>query len=479
MTYLASFLTAAHLLLVVMISVRVLLRENISSSARLAWIIVVLTLPIVGLVAYLLLGEVYLPKDIRNRHQVAFSALRAAHPAVFGGHESLRQLPAHIQQPFRLGQSINGFAAVPGNTAELMADSETSHERLIADIDAATDSVNLLYYIWLTDRTGTEIGEALIRAVARGVTCRAAADNLGSRRLLKSDLWRKMEKGGVQLQVAMPLNSVFGISLITRADLRNHRKLTVIDGKIAYIGSKNAADPGFAPKAKFGPWIDIMLRVQGPVVNQVQALFASDWMLQSDSTPGDFQFAALPDPKGFPAQFRGTGPLERQQSAAQIFCTLFEMARSELIVTTPYFVPDLTVLAALQAAALRGVTVILILPKRNDSWVVKAASRGVYRALLEAGVEIREHGPGLLHSKIVTVDGEVTLLGSTNLDLRSFDLNFENDLLFHDKPLTTQIRARQQTYLDQSERVTRAEIRARPMLARLRDNVIATLGPIL
>lgn len=478
MTY-ALFLSLLHALAVGATSVRVFLREDVSGPARLAWVFVVVLLPLAGVIIYMLLGEVYLPERLRQRHRDAFDALRTARPDLFADPAALPGLPDHVQAPFRISQSINGFAVTAENRARLLPDADAVLARMIADIDAARDSVHVLSYIWLTDTTGTAIANALMRASARGVTCRAAADHLGSRRLIRSPLWAQMAAAGVQLQAVLPLSRFLGLNLITRADLRNHRKLTVIDGCIGYIGSKNAADPGFAPKAAFGPWIDIMLRVEGPVVNQVQALFASDWMLQSDDTPADFTFAGAPVPGGFAAQYHGTGPLERRQSATHVFCTLFEMARHELIITTPYFVPDATVLSALQSAAWRGVSVTLILPRRNDSWIVRAASRGMYRALLEAGVQIREHGPGLLHAKTATVDGETSLLGSSNLDLRSFDLNFESDLLLFDPGLTGQIRARQHSYLAQSVPVTLQDMTSESALVRLRDNVIATIGPVL
>ncbi|MCV2893063.1 cardiolipin synthase [Lentibacter sp. XHP0401] len=478
----ANFLTvlsALHFLVSGTTALRILLRENISPSARMAWFIVIITMPVLGLTAYLLFGEARISSSLRARYAKVITQIKQTQPQLFKQTNALDDIPKHAQKPFRFASSINGFQPSQGNTAKLMQDAAETQRRLIADIDSARDSVNILFYIWLTDTTGTEIAQALIRAAKRGVTCRAAADNLGSRKLFKSPLWKDMATAGVQLQAAMPLPSLFGLNLITRFDLRNHRKLTIIDGTTAYIGSKNAADPAFLPKAKYGPWIDIMLRVQGPVAAQAQALFASDWMLHTEVPADAFNFAAKPAAKGFPAQIIGTGPLENSLSSTQLFCTLFELAERELVITTPYFVPDSTVLSALQSAALRGVSVTLILPARNDSWIVKSASHGNYAALLRSGVHIMEHGPGLLHSKIVTVDDTVTLLGSSNLDLRSFDLNFENDLLFYDQNLTSQIRTRQESYLADAHPVSLQAIEGRSAPVRLRDNLIATLRPML
>lgn len=479
MAWFASLLTMLHIAVVVLTTLRILLREDISSSARLAWFIVIVTLPVAGLIVYIALGEIRLPKELRARHAEVMLELREALPEVFGTHERFGLLPHALQKPFRMSSAINGFHPTSGNAAELMADAAETHARMIADIDAAKRSINIFFYIWLADTTGREIAQALMRAAQRGVTVRAAADALGSRKLLRTPLWREMKEAGVDLAIGMPFQSIFGISLITRVDLRNHRKITVIDGSIAYIGSKNAADPAFSPKPRFAPWVDIMLRVRGPVVHQVQALFASERMLSSRLSPAELELNAAPVEGGFVAQYQGTGPLERPMSSSQVFVTLFELSRRELSVTTPYFVPDIAVVSALQAAARRGVDVTLNVPQRNDSWIVKAASRGFYQSLLDAGVKIMEYTPGLLHSKIVTVDRKVVLLGSSNLDLRSFDLNFESDLLFHDRALAGEIRARQQSYLAASVPVTLEEIRARGPLSRLRDNLVATLGPIL
>ncbi len=479
MVYVFAALSVLHVLIVIITTLRLLLRENISSPARMAWFIVLITLPFAGLAAYLLLGEITLPDALRKRNKAVQKTIGEEHGELFSDDHAYDTIPEDRRAPFQFTSSINGFHPVTGNRIELMPDADETQRRLIADIDAAQSSVNLLFYIWLTDHTGTEIAQALMRAAKRGVTCRAAADHLGSRKLIASPLWKEMKAAGVDLQIAMPFESIFGISLITRFDLRNHRKLTIIDGKITYVGSKNAADPAFAHKAKYAPWIDIMLRLEGPIVNQVQAVFAGDWLLERDATLATFDFNGTAVEGGITAQFRATGPLERRLSVSQAFCTLFENARDELIITTPYFVPDMAVINALQAAVHRGVRVVINVPKKNDSWIVQTASRSSFGPLLEAGVEIMQHSPGLLHSKLVTVDGCITLIGSTNLDLRSFDLNFENDMLLYDTSLTAQIRARQQSYLDQSTAITLEAHQSRSVPSKLADNLIATLGPIL
>ncbi len=264
-----------------------------------------------------------------------------------GKADNSRDLIERIYQPaFQYAASINGFHPVAGNRAQLMADADETLTKMIADIDAAKDHVHVLYYIWLNDNTGTAVAEALIRAAQRGVTCRAMADGLGSRALIKSALWLRMQQAGVQVAVALPFNRLIHTLITSRLDLRNHRKITVIDARITYCGSQNSADPEFLVKKKYGPWIDIMLRFTGPVVAQNQLLFASDWMQATgeslDVIPLDTQAEAVAE--GFAAQVMGVGPTERRGATPQLFANLFACAEHTLTLTTPYFVPDATVL---------------------------------------------------------------------------------------------------------------------------------------
>ncbi len=331
--------------------------------------------------------------------------------------------------------------------------------------------------------TGTAIAEALIRAAKRGVTCRAMVDGLGSRQLLKSNLWQQMQDAGVELAIAMPLNTLSNLIktlLFSRIDLRNHRKITVIDGKITYCGSQNCADPEFRIKPKYAPWVDIMLRFEGPVVAQNQLLFASDWLVERPDTPlSTWAPKAEPLADGFVAQIFADGPTERRAATPQLFSTLISQAQETLNITTPYFVPDYSVINAICAAAYRGVSVTMIFPKRNDSWIVAATSHSYYRQLLEAGVQIYAFNGGLLHAKTITIDATISLIGSTNMDLRSFDLNYENNILFNNKALTQAINARQQSYIDNADTVTLAAVLNWSMPRQIWYNVVATIGPVL
>ena len=187
----------------------------------------------------------------------------------------------------------------------------------------------------------------------------------------------------------------------------------------------------------------------------------------------------MPLQAGITGQVIGTGPTVRYSAMPELFESLMYAARRELVITTPYFVPDESMLNALCSAAYRGVNTTIVFPARNDSWVVAAASRSYYSDLMAAGVKVYEFSKGLLHSKTMTLDGEVVLIGSANMDRRSFELNYENNMLFYDTDLTAEVRQRQQDYLARSRLVQSEEVDAWPMRRRLWNNTLATLGPLL
>jgi cardiolipin synthase len=226
--------------------------------------------------------------------------------------------------------------------------------------------------------------------------------------------------------------------------------------------------------------VDALMRFEGPIARQNQYLFASDWMAHVDEDIRELlQRPLQAGQPGFPAQVIGTGPTIRNSAMPEVFETLMYSARRELFITTPYYVPDEAMQNALCASAYRGVETTIILPARNDSLFVQAASRSYYADLLAAGVRIFEFEGGLLHTKSLTVDGEVTLIGSANMDRRSFDLNYENNILFYDCALTAEMRLRQEAYLAQSHEVTPEIVASWSVARRLWNNAIAMLGPVL
>jgi hypothetical protein len=293
----------------------------------------------------------------------------------------------------------------------------------------------------------------------------------------------ELENAGIDARIALPIGGLIWTLIRGRFDLRNHRKQLIIDNRIAWCGSQNLADPEFRIKSKYAPWVDIMTRWEGPVVQGCQFVFAADWesergddigdLLQDDAEP-----PAAADP-GIAAQVIATGPNVRYAAMTACFTALIHSARRELVVTTPYFVPDEQLLFALLDCARRGVATVMIVPHRNDSRVVAGASRSYYADLVDAGVKLYEYRPGLLHAKTMVVDGEVALIGSANLDRRSFELNFENNILLRDKAFAAELRTRQEVYRADSIPASAADVASFGIVRRLWQNLVATVSPLL
>jgi cardiolipin synthase len=460
---------------------RAILRPHRQPASRVAWVVVILVMPVVGIVAYVLLGETSIGRRrvARMREVLARLPDVAEVPGAMAA-QLQPAIPERYVPLFRVAHSVNGFEAVGGNRGRLLPDSNATIDALVADIDAAKEHVHLSFYIWLPDNNGLKVVEALKRAAARRVACRALADGLGSRLLLASDHWQALRAAGVQVATALAIGNPLLRVLRGRIDLRNHRKIVVIDNSITYCGSQNCADPEFRIKAKYAPWVDAMMRFEGPIARQNQQLFASDWMAQVDEDLTEILRQPLPPGEpGLTAQVIGTGPTVRYSAMPEVFATLMYAARRELVITTPYYVPDEAIQAALCASARRGVVATIIFPARNDSRIVAAASRSYYADLLTAGVRIFEYEGGLLHTKSLTLDGEVTLIGSANMDRRSFDLNYENNILFYDPDLTAEMRHRQDAYLATARAVTADVVAQWPLMRQLWNNTIAMLGPVL
>lgn len=475
------FFLVLHVSVVLACILRILLRRHRQPESRVAWLVVVLTLPYIGVVAYLLLGETNIGRARAERLKVALQRLPPPLDAV--GELEVQQLPHcpdHFEPLFRVGQSISGFPPVGGNHASLMQDADAAIDAMVADIDAARNHVHLVFYIWLNDHNGNKMAGALMRAAKRGVCCRAMVDDLGSRDLVRSRLWAQMAESGVHTARALKIGNPLLRILKGRVDLRNHRKILVIDNAITYCGSQNCADAAFLPKAKFAPWVDVVMRIEGPVARQNQHLFASDWMANTqDDLSGLFLERGSSGQPGLTAQAIGTGPTVRNSAMPEMFESLMYAARRELFITTPYYVPNAAIQAALCATANRGVRTSIIFPARNDDFAVAAASRSYYENLLVAGVRIHEFQGGLLHAKTLTVDGEVALIGSANMDRRSFDLNYENNILLNDRAVTCELRARQAVFEEQSRAITLDEVRSWSVGQRLWNNTLAIVGPLL
>jgi len=371
----------------------------------------------------------------------------------------------------------------PGAPADAPTrDCDLAIDALVADIAAAREHVHIGFYIWLDDHSGGRVADAVCAAARRGVACRVMVDALGSRAFTRSPRWRQLRDAGARTVATLNDIPRLGHLAVGRVDLRNHRKIAVIDNRVAYCGSQNCADPAFRVEAKYAPWIDILLRCEGPVVRQAQSLFLGPWIAETGEALEALPVAA-PAPQRFEsgatAQMFGTGPTQHDDAMSDMFVATIYAAREELLLTTPYFVPDEGLIRALCAAPRRGVATTIVFPARNNSRLVDCACRSHYRDLLESGVAVHEYPLGLLHTKSITADGRIALVGSANMDRRSLQLNFENNLLVDDAAVAAAVRQRQLKYLSASQPVAIDRVRAWPFRVRLVHDAVGMMAPVL
>lgn len=467
----------AHYAAALLVSVRVLLRPRLDPTVRLSWILVIELVPLIGILAYILFGEV----RMRSAEVSTMASVRRTLSGLWlPSPEHVRRPPAFAAPVIAANRAIGGFDALAGNRAALLPEDDSAIADLVAAIDQARIHVHILFYIWLDDPSGRSVAEAAIRAAQRGVTVRAVIDAFGSRAFSRSQAWAEMKAAGCDCVEALPLGMpVIGL-LFQRMDLRNHRKIVVIDHDIGFTGSRNCADRAFAVKPRYAPWIDVFLRIEGPVVRQMQAIFLQDWMSYTGEDLGDaLRMVAPVSAADEIAQVVATGPDNRQGSLSDAMTTMIYAARERLTITTPYYVPGSALDSAIRTAARSGIEVTMILPARNDSLVVQATSEGFYYGLVAAGVKLMLFPEGLLHAKIITVDGCMAMLGSANMDRRSFELNYEMNMLFLGGDLTRALDERQQSYIDRARVIDLEEIRGWSLWRRLRNNLLALAAPIL
>jgi cardiolipin synthase len=464
------------------LSLRVILRR-LPVGVTLAWLGIILMLPLVGAVAYLLFGE------LRLGSQRARRLAHATEP--FQGW--LRELDTRelvdwsgpgddARALAQLSQANLWLPALPGNRVDLLKSAAEVFPALIADIDRAQHTCHLEFYIWSGGGLADEVAQALCRAAGRGVECRVLLDAVGSWEFLRGPLVQQMTAAGVRVREALPAGLIR--MLFVRFDLRLHRKIVVIDGQVAYTGSMNLVDPQFFKQsAGVGQWVDAMARVEGPAVEAMTVTLLEDWIAETGDSLDELRKTLdqdLPHKLGtLPVQVLPSGPSRRPLAMHEILLMAIYTARRELILTTPYFVPDEALLTAITSAARRGVNVTLIMPARVDSKLVRLASQANLGDLAQAGVRVALFDGGLLHTKSVTIDRQISLFGTVNLDPRSLHLNFEVTLAIYDRGFTEQLRDLQRSYLEHCQEFDLAAWQGRAHWARVADDMGRLIGPLL
>lgn len=482
------WLVAIDLSIRFLVAIQIIYRRR-PVTTSLMWLAVLAFIPFLGAALYFLIGESRLGSRRLARYLVLSRDLDARAGTLWK-HQQLDieedgEDPALWAPVARFGTAVSGLPPLKGNKLSLISEAPDLIRALVEDIDQARSHVHLLYYIWQKDAPGPidDLVAALLRAAARGVECRILVDAVGSKHFLRGDHVQRLRAGGVNVVVALPVG--LGRMFLERIDLRNHRKIAIIDGDVAYCGSHNMTDAAFRVGWiwKSGLYIDATIRIAGPAAGALAVVFLQDWLLDSDERIDEVEkyIPEIRSKRGHTSavQIIPSGPGPAPDAIHQALLTTIYLAREELLMTTPYFVPDEALSKALQSAARRGVRVTLVMPAESDSWLVAAASRAHYADLLEAGVRILHYRGGLLHSKTITVDRKFGLIGSTNFDARSFWLNFEVTVFIYDDDFASEMRFMQMSYVSDAYEIHLDEWRKRSAWHTFRDNAAQLLGPLL
>ena len=440
-----------------------------------AWLLAIFLIPYVGFILFLLLGSNKLPKK-RRAKQEQINRIIVESTEGIDAAATNPDSPDWLATSVALNRKLGAMPLVSGNTAQLYSQYEESLQAMTDAVAGARKYVHAEFYIVAFDPTTAPFFDALEAAVKRGVTVRIMLDHVAS---LRSPGYRRtkrrLDAAGVQWQLMLPIQPLRG--RYQRLDLRNHRKLLVIDGEVAFAGSQNLIDSSYNKRGNLRAglhWKDLMVRFEGPIVAGVNALFLSDWyaetdeLLLSETSP----VAAEQPGREIDCQVVPSGPAFKGENNLRLFNDLLYAAQERIVITSPYFVPDESMLYAITTAAQSGIDVQLFVSEVADQKLVYHAQRSYYEALLGAGVRIFLYEkPIVLHAKHFTIDDSVAVIGSSNMDMRSFSLNLEISVMVHGRSFVHDLRKLEDDYRAHSRELTLEEWKARPMRSVLLDNL--------
>lgn len=468
--------------LAVTLAVLDILHNRREPRGMLAWILALVALPLIGLILYMLVGPVPMQRKvrrrIRRRNLIGPSLVQKT--AVLEQKHDARgtvRIDASTRSLMQLATRVSDAVVTSDNKVIVYHDAERAFLSLSLAIEAAERHVHMEYYIFANDETGRAMRDLLIRKASQGVEVRLLLDAVGcwslSRRFVK-----EMNAAGVRVKFFLP----WGLTnRRLQLNCRNHRKLTVIDGALAFSGSKNIADEYLGRKRrKLGPWIDTHLQFEGPCVIQMQEVFVEDWHFATGQDLASSTYFPSPVVAGeHLVQVVPSGPDGRSDVMHQLLNAAVADADRSITFITPYFVPDRAMILALTSAAYRGVRVRLLLPSRSDHWLVLWAGRTYYEDLLEAGVEIYEFDEAMIHSKVVVVDERWSMVGSANMDIRSFQLNFELTNILYDRGVATMLLSDFEPIFLRSRRIDERDVLAWTYTQTLAAGLARLATPIL
>jgi cardiolipin synthase len=447
---------------------------NRRPTTAMAWLLGIFFVPALGLVLFLLFGNFRLSRRRRAQQEAVNTRIRAG-TSELAAIESTYDGPEWVASAAELNKTLGSLPMLDGNSVELLPGYPDSVKAMAAAVRSAETFVNAEFYIMSTDHVTDDLLTALEEAAERGVEVRILFDHLGTLRIKGyRKLIKRLKASKIRWRPMLPLRPVHG--QWRRPDLRNHRKIMVIDGEVAFTGSQNLIEPSYNnPRhRKVGrEWVELMACMRGPIVNTLNVVFATDWLSETDESLEN-QLGHQPDSGAgdITAQVVPSGPGFITENNLRLFNTLIYSAQHKVSICSPYFVPDDSLLYAVTTAAQRGVDVELFVSEKGDQFLVHHAQQSYYQALLEAGVRIYLYkAPFVLHAKHFTIDDEVAVLGSSNMDMRSFSLNLEVSVMLLGADIVERIRAVEDTYRDISHELKLEDWKKRPMLVKYVDNV--------
>ncbi|MFC4224843.1 cardiolipin synthase [Lysinibacter cavernae] len=471
--FVGALLTAAHVLIVIITAVFV--AANRRPSSAIAWVLAIVFIPFLGALAFLLVGIGRLPRDRREKQAQINRLMHERTPGLDAvGHRE--EWPDWLSSLVRLNVNLGSLPMVGGNRVALLPDYIGSITAMIEAIDTAVDYVHVEFYILVHDQTTAPFFDALARATARGVSVRVLSDYVtGLQFPRRAETRQILADMGAEWMPMLPLRPFSGHW--QRPDMRNHRKLVVVDGAIGFTGSQNLIDSTYLKPGNIRRglhWHELMMRVEGPLVRELDAVFVTDWfsesghLLELDTTP----VVIGSDPDLVDAQVIPSGPSFENENNLKLFVALIHKAERRISITSPYFVPDESALLAIVTAAARGVEVELFASEVADQTLVYHAQRSYYEALLRAGVKIYLYrSPTVLHSKHFSVDEDVAIIGSSNMDIRSFSLNMEVSVMVQGRDFVSALRRVEDDYRAASIQLDPSEWMNRPWRQKIPDNL--------
>lgn len=457
------------------------LRQRKDPMAMLAWILAIVGIPFVGTGLYWLLGSTRVGRRARRKRKrlralIARLNHRTANRVGPQTEVTDADLPDDLAGIARLGRRLCGMPPTYHNEVEIYEEANETYAALEAAFRSAEHHIHVEYYIWQPDETGRHFRDILIERAQAGVECRVLLDAVGSWRLGQSFL-RPWQKAGVQVGFFLPL---YPLRKRFSPHLRNHRKIAIVDGKTGFMGSQNIGDEYRGRLKRLSPWYDSHMRIRGPAVLFLQQTFAEDWSFATRLQLDSEEYFCEPARGGNSiVQILPTGPDQNVRALEQMLFGAVAGAERSIRIATPYFVPDPGLQSAMLHASYRGVRVELVLPTRSDNPFVLWAGRSFYRELLEGGVEIHEYDDGVLHSKVVTVDDRWCMIGSANMDVRSFRLNFEMTAMLYDADMASHLSQSIGRFCEGGRDITLRDVWQRTLRQQLVEGTARLFAPLL